>query len=179
MIKLEYFNQDDFHQLKSWVTSPEFNVQWSGDYFQFPLEDEQLSKYIKGVNTPESNTYIFKVIDIESGTSIGHIALSKIDRKHLSARVGKVLVGDPSYRGKGIGEQMIREVLHFAFDQLQLHRVCLGVFDFNEGAIACYEKAGFQKEGLLRDYRKVGQEYWSIWEMSILEDEWRSQKAEI
>jgi RimJ/RimL family protein N-acetyltransferase len=98
--------------------------------------------------------------------------LGKIDRKNKSARVGKVLVGDKNTRGKGIGQQMIKEILKIAFDELQLHRVSLGVFDFNVSAIACYEKAGFIKEGLLRDSRKNGDEYWSLWEMSILENEW-------
>lgn len=65
--------------------------------------------------------------------------------------------------------------VHFTYDcfgQLQLHRVSLGVFDFNLAAIACYEKAGFVKEGLLREARKVGNEFWNLWEMSILEREW-------
>jgi RimJ/RimL family protein N-acetyltransferase len=46
------------------------------------------------------------------------------------------------------------------------------VFDFNLSVIACYEKAGFIKEGLLRDSRKNDDEYWNLWEMSILENEW-------
>jgi RimJ/RimL family protein N-acetyltransferase len=71
---------------------------------------------------------------------------------------------------------MIKEILKIAFDELQLHRVSLGVFDFNFSAIACYEKAGFIKEGLLRDSRKNGDEYWSLWEMSILENEWLKTK---
>ena len=40
-----------------------------------------------------------------------------------------------------------------------------------------YKKAaGFIKEGLLRDSSKNGDEYWSLWEMSILEDEWMKTK---
>ncbi len=67
---------------------------------------------------------------------------------------------------------MINKILYIAFDGLGLHRVSMGVFDFNASAIRCYEKAGFIKEGLLRDARKHGDEYWSLWEMIILEDEW-------
>jgi RimJ/RimL family protein N-acetyltransferase len=98
--------------------------------------------------------------------------LGNIDRRNKSARVGKVLVGDKNVRGKGIGQLMMVEILKVAFDELKLHRVSLGVFDFNVAAIACYEKAGFIKEGLIRDSRKIGDEYWSLWEMSILENEW-------
>ena len=72
---------------------------------------------------------------------------------------------------------MIEEVLNLAFEKLHLHRVSLGVFDFNKPAIACYKKAGFTKEGRLRDTSKIGNDYWSIYEMSILETEWLRKKS--
>lgn len=103
---------------------------------------------------------------------IGHISLDNIDKKNKSARLGKVLVGDGSLRGRGIGPVMIEKVLKIAFEELSLHKVSLGVFDFNKSAIACYENVGFVKEGLLRDSRKIKDEYWNLWEMSILEQEW-------
>ena len=52
----------------------------------------------------------------------------------------------------------------------------LGVFDFNTAAIKCYEKVGFKKEGLVRDARKNGDEYWNLIEMGILESEWKALK---
>jgi RimJ/RimL family protein N-acetyltransferase len=67
---------------------------------------------------------------------------------------------------------MVREVCRVAFDELQLHRVALGVFDFNASALRCYERAGFQREGVKRDLRLVGNTYWSLVEMSMLEEEW-------
>ena len=174
MIPLQKFEKSDVKQLISWIDSPAFLLQWAGSAFQFPLTEEQLESYIENANKEESDVYIYKVLNLETGKVIGHISLGRVDRKHRSARIGKVLVGDRDMRGKGIGGQMIAAVLKIAFDELKLHRVSLGVFDFNIGAIACYEKAGFVKEGLLRDCRLNGDEYWSMWEMSILEDEWRN-----
>ncbi len=49
---------------------------------------------------------------------------------------------------------MMKAVLHVAFEELKLHRVTLGVYDFNTSAISCYEKIGFIKEGLLRESKK-------------------------
>ncbi|WP_456278059.1 GNAT family N-acetyltransferase [Bacillus sp. AK128] len=176
MIELKYFTSSDFRQLIDWVESPEFNVQWSGDSFSYPLDEDQLKDYIKAANHKDAHDFVYKVVHQETGKVIGHLSLGRIDRKHKSARIGKVLVGDRSMRGQGIGEQMITAVLEIAFNDLKMHRVSLGVFDFNKGAIACYEKVGFKKEGLLRDYRRVGTEYWNMWEMSILEDEWRGMR---
>ncbi len=153
MIEIKYFEHSDFKQLINWIDSPEFLLQWGGPGFDHPLNDTQLEKYIENANNENAETMVYKVVDNETNKTIGHISLGKIDRKNKSARVGKVLVGDKNTRGKGIGQQMIKEILKIAFDELHLHRVSLGVFDFNDPAISCYEKAGFIKEGLLRDSR--------------------------
>ncbi|MBD1383328.1 GNAT family N-acetyltransferase [Metabacillus arenae] len=176
MIELEYFERADFKQLIEWIDSPEFLLQWGGPVFEYPLDGGQLEKYMKNANHNTSDTLVYKVVHKETGKVIGHISLGRIDRRHKSARVGKVLIGDKSVRGQGLGGQMIEEILNIAFGELHLHRVTLGVFDFNEPAIACYENAGFIKEGLFREAYKIGNEYWSTWEMSILENEWISKK---
>ncbi len=178
MIELKYFERTDFKQLIDWIDSPAFLLQWSGPAFKYPLTENQLEKYIENANNDQAETFVYKVIDQDSGKVIGHISLGRIDRENKSARIGKVLVGDQNVRGKGIGQQMMKEVLRIAFDELGLHRVTLGVFDFNKSAIACYEKIGFKKEGLLRDSSKYGNEYWSQWEMSILENEWLGNENE-
>jgi RimJ/RimL family protein N-acetyltransferase len=67
---------------------------------------------------------------------------------------------------------MFEKVLAFGFEELGLHRISLGVFDFNERAIQSYERIGFTREGLLRDVRLVDGQYWSLIEMSMLESEW-------
>ncbi len=171
LIKLESLKRSDFKQLINWIDSEEFLIQWSGNAFTYPLNDQQLEQYIES-----TNTLAFKVIDEESKEVIGHISLGQIDNINKSARVGKVLVGDTKMRGRSIGKHMMKAVLQVAFEELKLHRVTLGVYDFNTSAISCYEKIGFVKEGLLRESKKVGETYWNLWEMSMLEYEWGDKK---
>lgn len=66
---------------------------------------------------------------------------------------------------------MMTAILKIAFNELHLHRVSLGVFDFNHAAMACYEMVGLVKEGLHRDCRRMGNQYWNLWEMNMLEEE--------
>ncbi|WP_077596143.1 GNAT family N-acetyltransferase [Oceanobacillus kimchii] len=174
MIRLEHFGRQDFDLLISWIDSPEFIMQWAGTEFSYPLDENQLNQYIKGANEKNSKVYIYKVVLDETNEIIGHISLNNIDLKNRSARIGKVLIGNTRIRGKGIGQKMVIELLKIAFDNLSLHRVELDVFSFNESAIKSYEKVGFVKEGLLRDFRKMENGYWSLWQMSILENEWRN-----
>lgn len=172
MIELRDFRRSDFQQLIDWIDTPEFMLQWGGSEFHFPLSEKQLEKYLENANNNHSDKLIYSVVAEETQQVVGHISLGKIDQKNKSARIGRVLVGDKKVRGRGVGEQMMKEVVRISFDELKMHRVSLGVFDFNKPAIACYEKVGFVKEGVLREARKMHDEYWNLVEMSMLETEW-------
>ena len=71
------------------------------------------------------------------------------------ARARLAVVEEPG-RLNGVGSRMVRQALEIGFARLRLHRVELVVFDFNAAAVACYERAGFRTEGLLRDIVRVG-----------------------
>ena len=72
---------------------------------------------------------------------------------------------------------MIKEILRVAFEELNLHRVNLVVLETNKSAIECYKKVGFVEEGRMRDARKKDDKYYSLIEMSILEDEYYASKT--
>ena len=123
MVELKYFERSDFRQLINWVDSPEFLLQWGGPGFAYPLDESQLEKYIEKANDVNSDTFVYKVIHKETANVVGHISLGKIDRKNMSARVGKVLVGDKNTRRQGIGQLMMAKILKVAFDELNLHKL--------------------------------------------------------
>ncbi len=173
MVELLPFAGSDIPALIRWIDSPEFLMQWGGPGFSYPLDEAQLTNLIGAASVKKPGLMAFKAVDRESQETIGHIELVAIDRENASARIARVLVGPSHLRGKGIGTEMVRAALRIGFEQLGLHRIELGVFDFNRGAITCYEKAGFKTEGLLRDNRKMGDGYWSSCVMSILDHEWR------
>ncbi len=173
MIRLEYMTRDDFVKVLDWnkSTTPEFLLQWAGPIFEYPLTEEQLHTYFsRGVNEQTSDTFVYKIVEGENNHSIGMIELGKVDRKNKSGRVGRFLIGERDFRGRGTGQFVLQTIIGIGFEEFGLYRISLGVFDFNLPAIRCYEKVGFVKEGLLRDARKVGNCYWSLFEMSILKD---------
>lgn len=175
MITLKTFDEKDFQQLLDWMESTRFLMQWSGTAFSYPLNQAQLAKHLEETKGENPKRLIFKAVNSE-GEMGGYVELNNIDLdNHKTATVSRVLVS-PHYRGEGIGEAMVREVARIGFEDLHLHRIELRVFDFNKGAIACYEKAGFQKEGTLRDYRKFKNEYWNTIIMSMLEGDWQGLK---
>src|SRR4051794_20634687 len=175
MIRLEYFGREDFKQLIEWIDSEHLLTNWAGSLFRYPLTEDSLEWYIRDTNTIGfSDAFIYKGVDTTTGKTVGHISLGGISEKNKAGRISRVLVGNTAERGKGVCTGMLRSILKVGFDDLGLHRISLGVYDFNKSAIRCYEKAGFVKEGLMRDVLRYDNDaYWSLWEMSILEDEWR------
>lgn len=177
MVELRKFTREDFPSLIEWITSPALLYQWAGTIFSFPLTPRQLENYMREAEGREPSRLIYTVVDEVTKENIGHIELNSIDRKNRSACICRVLVGPERQRGRGIGQEMMRKILRVGFEDLDLHRIELNVFDFNQSAIACYEKAGFIREGLHRDVRRIGGEYWSLYRMSMLKDEWNKNSS--
>lgn len=161
-MELIEFQPEHFGDLIKSVRSPEFLLQWGGPTFQFPLTVGQLKLYKES-----KGQYVFTVI--EQDKFAGHISI-RHDERNEGARIGKVLVQE-EMRGQGLGEQIVRKACEFAFNELKCHKVSLGVFEFNKSAIRSYEKVGFQIEGILRDARKSGENYWTLVEMGLLKSE--------
>ncbi len=82
---------------------------------------------------------------------------------------------DPSVWGKGLGTEITKMVLHFAFDELALHRVDLRVLEYNHRAIKCYEKCGFVIEGKEREGALIEGKNETDLIMSILKREFDAQ----
>lgn len=171
-VELQPLTTDDLNRLIQWIPDEESLILWSGPFFHFPLDQAQLSAYLVSAQDEPPVRKIYKSVLKMDARVIGHIELNNIDYRNQAATVSKVLVGDPALRGQGYGEQMLRALVKIAFEELQLHRLQLFVFDFNEPAIRCYQKVGFVQEGHLRDYRKVQNGYWSSILMSLLSTNW-------
>lgn len=176
MIQLRYFEAADVPQLMQWINHEALLINWAGSLFTFPLTNESMDWYISDVNQPgKSSAFVYKAVHAETGETVGHISLGGISKKNRAGRISRVLVG-PQFQGNGYCCQMVRQLLQIGFEDMQLHRISLGVYDFNKSAIQCYQKSGFVIEGKSRDMLRFGTEWWSLVEMSILESEWLELK---
>src|SRR5690606_28550895 len=110
-------------------------IQFAGPIFSFPLTRDQLHKYLS-----DTDRSVFKIVN-EDGEVIGHC--EAYDAKNTEVRLCRVLVGEPEFRGKGLGGIIINALANYAFMVMNASVASLNVFDWNVGAIRCYEKAGF------------------------------------
>lgn len=153
-----------------WIETEAQMVQWAGATFAWPLTQKQFREHLRAGLTPPPTLYPFALL--ERGHLAGCCDLSRHCRRSNHAMLSRVLIA-PKLRNRGMGQFMIRHVLAFGFEHLGLNRIGLGVFDFNEAAIACYRRLGFQLEGTLRESARAGDAYWNCHLMSILRREWR------
>lgn len=81
---------------------------------------------------------------------IGEVVLNDLDLDNQSMNYRIALYGSAFY-GQGYGTEAGRAVINFGLGILGLHRISLGVYDFNDRAQASYAKLGFILEGRSRD----------------------------
>lgn len=167
MIHLEKFDQNFYSELINSIKNAKDLMQFGGPEFTFPLTEEQIDKTLS-----DKNRIAFRVANSSDESTIGH---GEIYFKDDSARLGRILIIDKNQRGKGIGEQMIILLLEFILENRKERNIELNVFDFNTGAIKCYEKVGFRINPDKKLIREVDGETWTALNMVLNLEEWKSK----
>lgn len=96
------------------------------------------------------------MVDCQQQT-IGIVDLINFSPKHCRAEVGMVLM--PSYRGKGLGEMILRELAQYAKTVLHLHQLYAVIGVDNAPAIHLFEKIGYSAGRVLTDWLFDGTHY--------------------
>lgn len=121
---------------------------------------------------------VFTIVDKQSDKAVGFVGLYQINPQVRSAEF-RIIIGDRSFWGKGIGTECTKFIIKYAFESLNLNKVWLGVNDENIGAIKSYQKSGFVNEGRLRQEIYRNNRYYDAVRMSILKEEWEKKKNEL
>ena len=95
----------------------------------------------------EPGTYIWAVE--YDGHCVGSAGLRVDPDQHCATYSVGLFVA--ALRGRGLGREVTRLVLAWAFDVLAVHRVQLEVLATNSRAISCYLACGFRREGVRRE----------------------------
>ncbi len=141
-----------------------------------PVSIERQREVIAGLYKPGSDYIPFAVCRKSDRGAVGVTAYHRVDLVSRAA-VYSICLADPESWGQGYARETTGLMLHYGFDVLNLHRVQLHVWEGNAAGIGCYERAGFRREGLLREAMKHNGEYCNFLVMGILEEEWREKQA--
>ena len=137
----------------------------------FPTTADDLEKFYNQV-TGSSSEVMFAIADRKSHQHIGNVKLGPINWVHRRTMFG-ILIGERTHWGQGIGEEVTRLMVEYAFYRLNLHRVGLVVFEEHEPAVRCYKKVGFAVEGCLREQMFQEGKYKNHLWMGLLRSEYK------
>lgn len=155
-------------------------LRWYGDadlgrltrYQTRPMSSLEVERYFEA-RLLASDSLAYAIHIAATDRLIGITTFSALDPDNGSA-LFHITIGERDVWGQGFGTEAARLMVRHAFERLNLHRVALSVFSFNERAIRSYEKAGFRIEGRLREAVWRDGRYWDEVQMGILDWEWRA-----
>jgi len=148
LVKLRAFDPPDAERYRGWVNDDE--IAALVDRVR-PVSRGEHQAWYETLVTSES-ACVFAVERLDDGRFIGIVWLYGIHWRHRRAEV-RIVLGDRESWGGGFGTDALRLIASVAFGPLDLEKLWAEVLARNPRAVAAFERAGFVREGLLRDDR--------------------------
>lgn len=113
-------------------------------------------------------------ITFDGDVPLGTAAFMNLDERNRHAELA-IVIGNKDYWGKGFGTQIMKQLLDWGFNGLNLNRLYLHVFSSNQRAINLYEKMGFVLEGEMREMLFQNGKYVDLKVFGLLRSEYQSK----
>lgn len=176
-IRLTALRSEDHAVISAWYEDSELIRQWMANP-AYPIEKRHITKWLESDDSSNSmkSGYRFAIRLLYSDELIGLVELDDImwNNRHGWLAIG---IGSSAHRNKGYGREAMLLLLRFAFNELNLNRVQLTVFSYNARAIRLYERLGFRREGIMREYILREGEVYDLYHYGLLAREWRELTA--
>jgi len=161
-------------QYRRWLNDLEITSNLGMLEYLMPVSFEQLESYFQQ-NAFSGHSILFAVHEKKTNEFVGTAKLAHFNWLARYAEFGRV-IGEKAAREKGYGTEIIKLILDYCFQTLNLNKVVAGTNDGNIGALRTYEKFGFKIEGRIRQaWYKDGQMVDSI-RVGLLREEWEVQR---
>ncbi|MDI9494817.1 MAG: GNAT family protein [Bacillota bacterium] len=167
MISLTEIKKEDMEYIYKWFSDSEF-LKYYDYYPPHPLTKTEVDKMFDYYEK-SSKSKVFAVR--KDKRIIGVAGFDDIIKENQVATLF-IGLGNENERGKGHGKEAMRILLEFGFNDLNFHRIQLNVLEFNDKAIALYERCGFRKEGVLREFVLRDGKRYNLVLYGLLKNEW-------
>jgi RimJ/RimL family protein N-acetyltransferase len=166
-IYLRPLESADAEVMVTWVNDPDVTRTL---YQHRPTSIQSEREFIDRVSRSDHDV-VLGIMTRADDRFIGVTGLHAIDFKNRKAVFG-ISIGEKGEWDRGYGSEATALMVEYAFDTLNLNRVTLQVYGHNRRGIKVYERAGFQREGVLRQDNFVEGQYHDTLTMGILREEW-------
>jgi RimJ/RimL family protein N-acetyltransferase len=146
-VRLRALREDDLKNVLAWLNNVEV-TKYLGMMRPFSVAEERA--WIESAMRNDDPTQVRFAIETADGEYVGSIGLMGVDLRNRLGEVGIVLAR-PEEFGRGLGSEAMILLLRHAFEEMNLHRVWLRVYAYNERGRRSYAKVGFKEEGCYRE----------------------------
>jgi RimJ/RimL family protein N-acetyltransferase len=151
---LRAFELEDVERCYRWMNDPNI-VRTLKTRYPIAFQNEQ--EWLERAMHASHNERHFAIERKDDRAHIGNVSIHDIDWVSRNAWFG-LFIGEPSAWNRGFGSDAISTVVRFAFDDMNLMKLRINVFDYNDRAKHVLEGRGFVQEGKLeRDFYREGQ----------------------
>ena len=154
-LRLRALRADDRDGLFALYSDPEVTRYWSFPAWTDPAQADAWLAERLPLGPP--SVYAWALTEPGQDRLIGTTALFALAGPMHRAELGYSLAR--SHHGRGLASEAVRLALAFAFGTLGLERIEADVDPRNLASCRLIERLGFQREGLLRDRWRVGDEF--------------------
>ncbi len=166
-VYLRQLREEDSPLISKWSSDTEI-MRLTGMTKQMSQVDAE--NHVKSIRTDASRLWFIITLK-ENDRAIGEAGLLRIFPPWRTADM-TVIVGEKDAWGRGYGTEAGCLLMEYAFTNLKLHRLAIGVVGFNSQALDFWKNLGFKKEGIHRDEYFCDGEFHDFVMMSILEEEY-------
>ena len=176
-VRLRAIERQDLPLFVAWLNDPEVRQHllvniplsqaqedgWFDRMLARPLEEQPLGIEVR---TPEG------------WRLVGNCSFFDLDWRNRCCEIG-IFIGDKEYWGRGYGTEDMQLIVRYGFEQLNLRRISLTVFEYNQRAVRSYQKIGFQEEGRMRQLVNREGRRWDLIYMGLLRADWEALNPRI
>lgn len=158
---------EDIGQVFAGLSNPDVIAHYGVSYDSLEATSEQMNWYEK-ILTEKSGIW-WGIAKLDSDELIGACGFNDWVPAHRTIHLGYWLL--PEYWRRGIARKAIPYILRYAFNEMNVHRIHADVEPENLPSSNLLRKLGFTYEGTLRDVECKNQEYVSLMQFGLIEND--------
>ncbi len=170
-VRLRPLRHADKAKTLAWRNDPEVREYMLG--YRFPVTEPMEERWFENVLDDQTQKrVVFAIESLQDSVFIGITQLYQIDWISRLCFFG-ITIGEKDYHRLGLGRDSMHILFNYAFDGLNLRKICLEVVAYNKAAVQMYREFGFIEEGVLKQQVYLKGSYHDLILMRLLVDEFR------
>jgi len=167
-LELRAVEPGDIDTLYQWENDPGV---WRVSNTLCPYSRFQIEEYVMNVQNDIYSSRQLRLMIVGKtgkvkGKALGAIDLFDFDPFHLRAGIG-ILVRE-EFRGGGYASEALGALLNYAFNVLNLRQLYSNITPDNFASIALFEKFGFERCGIKKDWVRLGMGWLDEWMFQLI-----------